>query len=88
MENQHKKIKGYRDLDEGEIEVMNALKEGEAHLGQLLTAIENGMADHGDKEAGRWLSIARTHLETGIMYAIKAVARPTNGLGRRNPTDG
>lgn len=57
----------------------------EALIGHDLERIEKFIRRTGDAEAGRWLSIARTHLETGFMFAIKAVARPTNGLGRKNP---
>ena len=85
VDNQHKKISGDRDLNEDEIYVMNALKDHEHRMGGVLTTIENQMSDHGDREAGRWLSLARTHLETGFMFAIKAVARPSNGLGRKAP---
>ncbi|MGI9451984.1 MAG: DUF7681 family protein [Geminicoccaceae bacterium] len=85
MDNQHQKISGYRDLGDDEVYVINSLKDLEDQLGIRLSAIENGLGEHGDKEAGRWLSLARTHLETGMMFAIKAVARPSNGLGRRNP---
>lgn len=79
------KFKGDRDLSPGEIEAIEELKGVEAHLGSILTAIQNEASEHGDKEAGRWLSEARTCLETGMMFAIKAVARPSNGLGRRSP---
>lgn len=82
MDNQHKKISGYRDLSQTEIDAMNALKDAEAHIGTVLAEIERDLRDV-DPEAGRWAAIARTHLETGFMFAIKAVARPTNGLGRK-----
>ena len=85
MDNQHKKISGYRDLTQGEIDLINAMKEKEAELGTMMTLAEAVIVETNDREAGRWLSLARTHLETGMMFAIKAIARPTNGLGRRNP---
>ena len=83
VDNQHKKITGYRDLSQFEINMMNDLKSMEETmrrmLGNLKAYIDN---DTEDKEALRWVAEARTCLETGMMYAIKAVARPTNGLGR------
>ena len=85
MDNQHKKISGYRDLTQGEIDAMNELKNVEAKLGVTLSRIDDLLTELGDAEAKRWVSLARTHLETGMMFAIKAVARPTNGLGRRIP---
>lgn len=80
MKDQHEKISGYRDLTQAEIDLMNQLKAYEAEIGNVLQLL--GVAVLDDNSAQRWLSIARTHLETGFMYAIKAVARPTNGLGR------
>lgn len=85
MDNQHRKIAGYRELDAIEIEAMNALKSLEANLGTQLVNLEEHVTELGDHEAKRWIDIARTYLETGMMYAIKAVARPTNGLGRKDP---
>ena len=83
VDNQHKKIAGYRDLTEAEIESMNNLKEMEADLGKALFEVDVLCGLANDNEAKRWVALARTHLETGMMFAIKAVARPTNGLGRR-----
>ena len=85
MDNQHKHIKGYRDLSEDEIKLINVLKEMEAGVADALHAIEADARLKSDMGAGRWAAIARTHLETGFMFAIKAVARPTNGLGRKDP---
>ncbi len=85
VDNQHKKISGYRDLTVTEIDMMNELKDIEARLGHALTGLEDtvkAMAPE-DREAMRWVAMARTNLETGMMFAIKAVARPTNGLGRK-----
>lgn len=85
MNNQDKKISGYRDLTQDEINAANCIKTFEADLGVLLENVDNVAIAAGDGEARRWVSIARTHLETGMMFAIKAVTRPTNGLGRRIP---
>ncbi len=80
VDNQHKKIAGYRDLTEAEIALMNRLKSLEADLVTVLETVAD-VAD-GDQGAARWCALGRTHLETGMMFAIKAVAKPTNGLGR------
>lgn len=80
MKDQHEKIDGYRDLTQAEIDAMNELKAVEAKLGEWFGIMQDATGPDGD--AQRWLSIARTHLETGFMFAIKAVAKPTNGLGR------
>lgn len=82
-ENQHRLITGYRELHPTEISAINALKEREAEMGEILSEITENAQIIGDGAVIRWAAIARTHLETGFMYAIKAVARPTNGLGRK-----
>lgn len=83
MDNQHREISGYRELTHVEINLMNLLKTFEADLGDLLGRVAAHVATTDDAAAARWLALARTELETGMMYAVKAVARPTNGLGRR-----
>jgi hypothetical protein len=85
VKDQHEKIAGYRDLTQAEIDLMNSLKDMEREVGLDLAVIAKNLPNLGGDDvldARRWLSLARTHLETGFMYAIKAVARPTNGLGR------
>lgn len=71
MENQHRKISGYRELTAAEIEQMNALKRMAAQVGAQL--------DEMAKEPGidpRALAIARTELQTGFMWAVRSIARP------------
>ena len=81
VDNQHKKIAGYRDLSEAEIALINHLKELEDKLGDAVIQVQAMAATDGHGPAGRWAAMARSNLETGMMYAIKAVARPENGLG-------
>ena len=40
MDNQHKLIKGYRDLSEGEIKTMNAVKSEAERIGLLVEELE------------------------------------------------
>lgn len=71
MDNQHKKIKGYRDLSQTEIDLMNEVKEKGAELGEL---VEKLMATDGlDK---RWISIGKTDLQTGLMALVRGIAQP------------
>ncbi len=70
VDNQHRKISGYRDLSEDEITAINQLKE----LEELLTVALDNLLHAPDP---RHLAIAKTHFETGFMYAIKAIAKPT-----------
>lgn len=73
MDNQHKLIKGYRDLTESEIAAMNKLKELESQIGEAIKQLAaNPVFDQ------RCVSIARTQIETGFMYAVRAVAQPVS----------
>jgi hypothetical protein len=71
MDNQHKKIKGYRNLSQGEIDTINAIKEQGEKLRIMIE--EMNSVDGTDP---RWLSVAKTHLQQGIMAAVRAVAKP------------
>lgn len=71
MENQHKKIKGYRDLTQEEIDLMNQIKEKGAELGELVEKLE-AMAEL-DK---RWIEIGKTNLQQGLMALTRSVAQP------------
>ena len=70
MDNQHKQIKGYRDLSQDEIDGMNRLKALEQEVLDVLGATQPPEVD------GRWNAIARTDLEKGFMAAIRAIAKP------------
>ena len=72
MDNQHKLIKGYRDLSEGEIKVMNAVKSEAERIGLLVEELEANT----DLDA-RWVSIAKDHLQQGFMAAVRSIAKPT-----------
>lgn len=72
MKDQHTKIKGYRDLSQSEIDAMNTIKAEGTRLGLLIEDLkDNPQLDQ------RWISIAETHLQQGIMAAVRSVAQPT-----------
>jgi hypothetical protein len=105
MENQHRKIAGYGELSQAEIDLMNKIKalgpqldsivaEVKEHLqaqefaayeampavktlddldNQLSVALER-MAE---AEPHRWLAMARTDLQVGLMKLTRAVAQPS-----------
>jgi len=67
------KIAGYRDLDPEEVEDINKVKE----VGEKLENLINYM--HSELNADpRWISIAETHFQQGLMAAVRAIAKPTN----------
>lgn len=71
MDNQHKRIKGYRDLTEDEIALMNEIKEAESRLGVLWRKVNESPGV--DK---RWVAVARTHFEEGSSALVRSVAQP------------
>lgn len=64
-------IKGYRDLSQDEIDLMNKLKDVAIHVGEAVDLVMS--LDSTDK---RWASIAKTDLQKGFMSLIRAVAQP------------
>jgi molybdate-binding protein len=71
MENQHRQIRGYRELDAAEIDLVNAIKDRGADLGLVVEATE-ALASV-DKRA---LAIAKTQLQTGLMWLVRSVTKP------------
>lgn len=71
MDNQHRKIKGYRELSEEEISLMNKVKEKGAELGALVQELRaTASLDQ------RWVSIGATHMQEGLMALTRSVAKP------------
>ena len=72
MENQHRIIKGYRELSQQEIEIMNEIKSHGEQAGLLITKLKQ--ITELDQ---RWISIGATDLQKGLMALVRAVAKPT-----------
>ncbi len=73
VDNQHKKISGYRDLTEEEISLMNDIKGMEIEVAQLWKEVFS--------EAGvdkRWAAVARTHFQEGFSALIRSIAKPVD----------
>lgn len=82
MDNQHKKITGYRDLSQAEIDLMNRIKMKAEEVGELIEEMAGRPQLEGNSDGWpdldrRWVSIAKTHLQQGFMAAVRAVAQPT-----------
>lgn len=71
MENQHRKIKGYRELSEEEIALMNEGKELAEQCRAYLEKLE-ACADADQ----RCVALGKTNLQQGFMWAIRGIARP------------
>lgn len=72
MDNQHRKISGYRELNQGEIDAMNEVKAKGAELGDLVAKLRSNT----DLDQ-RWVSIGATDLQTGLMALTRSIAKPT-----------
>lgn len=72
MENQHRIIKGYRELSQQEIDLMNEGKALSEQVGAFIEKLRNEPST--DK---RWVSIGQTDLQKGFMAAIRSIAQPT-----------
>ena len=71
MENQHRKISGYRELSQEEINLMNEIKAKGVELGELVEKLRD--TEGLDQ---RWISIGTTDLQTGLMALTRGVAQP------------
>ena len=72
MKDQHEKIKGYRDLSQEEIDLMNKAKILAEQVGDLVKELKQ-------KEGldQRWVATGATDLQKGFMCIIRGVAQPT-----------
>lgn len=104
MENQHRKITGYRELSQEEIDLMNEIKALGPQIEAVLNKIEKHLTDQysdtilgqetqdplspllrdhkllqriKDATPGRFVALAKTEFQTGLMYLTRAVAQPT-----------
>ena len=71
MDNQHRKIKGYRELNQEEIDTMNEVKAMGVKLGELVEKLENNK----DLDQ-RWIESGKTDLQKGLMALTRSIARP------------
>ncbi len=90
MDNQHKQIKGYRDLSQEEIDLMNKIKAMAEQVGELVEEVIQADCDtygklgldgyrdkYGDFYANiTWAECAKKDLQLGFMQLVRAVAKP------------
>jgi len=72
MKDQHEKIKGYRDLSQGEIDLMNEGKGLAERCGAFIAKLE----EETDTDK-RSVALGKTNLQQGFMWAVRSIARPT-----------
>lgn len=78
MENQHREITGYRDLTDREVALMNTIKGLAREVAELWLQVRDDVPDV-DLRA---LRVARTELQDGFMWFVRAVARPDDPFDR------
>lgn len=78
MENQHRKITGYRELNQAEIDLVNEIKAQAANVGSLVDKMRILTAKEPFPEGldPRCLAHARTQLQDGFMWLTRAVTKP------------
>lgn len=86
MDNQHRHIKGYRDLSQDEINAMNTIKSLGSGVGEMCLSLRGQIQDmptetvgqRADRaEALRWLDAGELQLQQGFMAVTRSIARPT-----------
>lgn len=93
MENQHRKITGYRELSQEEIDLMNEIKALGGPIEDMIEKVRLHLINQAAKaeEAGdtatqdrrhdatpeRFAALAKTDFQTAMMYLTRAVAQPT-----------
>lgn len=92
MDNQHRKISGYRELSAAEIDLMNRIKAKGQELLDLQQELNLYLVDQQETamiqvvqyerhrlhnaEPLRWDAIGKTNIQTGVMALVRAVAQP------------
>lgn len=78
MDNQHRKIKGYRELSQTEIDLMNRVKRTAENVGELVEELQSAsFAVTSDQVPDpRWVSIAKTDIQKGFMALVRSIAKP------------
>ncbi len=71
MDNQHREIKGYNELDRSTIDKINAVKEKANEVRDLVKTIE----ESHDLDP-RWKELAEVDLQTGFMKLIRSITKP------------
>ena len=71
MENQHRQIKGYKELTQDDINLMNEVKQKGAELGAIIEKLDN--IPEIDKN---WLVTGKLGVQQGLMAITRAITRP------------
>ena len=84
MKDQHEKIKGYRDLSQQEIDLMNEIKEKSESVYELVHKLEHfdgepcNAPDGTTAPNAKWLKEGRMDLQKGFMCLVRSIAKPSS----------
>ena len=91
MDNQHRKIEGYRELSQTEIDLINEIKAKGVELGSLVAKLKvravrqrlhaisvSEIERLVETEPEYWVEIGKRHLQEGLMALTRSVAQPTS----------
>lgn len=84
MKDQHTKIKGYRELSQEEIDLMNEVKQKGIELGALVSrldrmseaAVAAGDLPAINSESRKWVDEGKQLLQLGLMCLTRSIAKP------------
>jgi hypothetical protein len=68
-------IKGYRELTQDEIDLINEAKALAEQVGAFVEKLEDGRP--GLSFDKRWIAVGKTHAQQGFMALVRSVAQPT-----------
>ena len=71
MENQHRKIVGYKELTQDDIDLMNKVKE----MGKTIGALVEALSTLPNTDP-RWLEIGKQDLQKGLMSLTRSITKP------------
>jgi hypothetical protein len=79
LDNQHRKISGYRELSQEEIDLMNRIKAFGPELQKLCSDLEAYIHNREDFDGSslNWMQEGRLSLQKGLMFLTRSVANPT-----------
>ena len=69
------KVIGYNELSEEQKALMNKVKEKGNELGELIDNIPD-LIGGDDNDAARCRALAKTYIQTGMMWLNRSIARP------------
>lgn len=84
-ENRHRLIKGYRELTQQEIDLINKIKGIGVEIEKIIEEVEHTNLSTGTRseldeiaEPEMWTHQAKINLKIGLMALTRAVAKPTS----------